>query len=76
MIEDKYPGRCLCARFNANIGDYERCLGYEATSHVCTFPKTAMPAPVIMIHAKIKPDPWVAPEGSYDKVSSQTEGES
>lgn len=70
-LPDPYPGRCLNFRSRAAPGgriETVRCLDYEGTEHVCTFPPFTYHPPIATAYASSvstytqeQPQPWVKP---------------
>lgn len=63
-IADLHPGRCRNQRVFWEGGHPEtlRCLDYEGTEHVCTFPEPVRRATTLTYTSgDTKPEPWVKP---------------
>jgi hypothetical protein len=74
---DQHPGRCQNWRSRPDRNGYPssvRCLDYEGTEHVCTFPPPPPPLPdpwganVANVYRQEPPKPWVKPENAARAV--------
>jgi hypothetical protein len=64
IAPDPHPGRCLNIRRDPASNTMMRCLDYDGTQHVCTFPTQLTPGTTIQtgIYSTPPPVPWVKPE--------------
>lgn len=68
-VPDQHPGRCN--NYRHIDGQMERCLDYEATPHVCSFPEPppkhyVWTATTHTTYTIPTPKPWVKPGDEID----------